>query len=386
GAGLGYGLGTEPAYSAHGREEGGSRAGFLDLLTGQARAQQEPAAAAEGQQAADPEPEPNQVPAQKPDQEPADQIEPLRRAFDPDELPLITPAEDDLEPEVLPQFHPSADSAEVDDDLIEDSEAEFYQDLELEDERRREPWLAGFAEVEADEHEPVFDLNLAEVAGSSDRPDFLDEVEETIEPLSPADLAGSDLPLQDTEAEDLEPEVDEPEPLEQMAPPPRLSIEPVSPEPILPPLPRDLPHKLVQISLVSRGAFFEGAELLEAVRTLELKPSRMRVFHRVDAASNEIIYSLASMVEPGVFPLEDMSDYATPGITFFMQLPCSIEGPKAFEELLSTCRQMAELLDAELQDQSHNLLSRQAIDFIRSEVQEHARQVALAIKRRAIKR
>jgi cell division protein ZipA len=302
----------------------------------------------------------------------------------------------ELNPEVLEQDRLLLQEVLADDDrrepwlaggLLQEDEAETpYLEPELEPELEpgldREPGLEPEPEPEPEqisEQEPEQE-QLPELEPAK-APEQAPESGPTM-PKGPDAQVGRDLPLRDTEALDLQPEPEEPEPLEPQAAPASASIEPVAEEPILAPLAKDLPQLLVQISLVARGAFLEGTEILDAARALDLKPSRRQVFHRVDPACNEVVYSMASMVEPGTFPLHDMSDFATPGVTFFMQLPCSLEGTKAFQDLLDTAHSMADLLNAELQDENHNLLSRQAMEHNRSQVQEHARQVQLALKRR----
>lgn len=153
-------------------------------------------------------------------------------------------------------------------------------------------------------------------------------------------------------------------------------------QPLMSPLPKDIPNMLVQLSVVARGAYIEGADILHAARELGLVASRLRIFHRVDARTNEVIFSMASMIEPGTFPMDDMSDFATPGMTLFLQLPCAIDSLAAYDDLLKTGERLGELLNAELQDQNHNLLRRQSIEYQRSEIQEHCRQVQLAKRRR----
>lgn len=157
-------------------------------------------------------------------------------------------------------------------------------------------------------------------------------------------------------------------------------------EPLMSPLPRDIPTMLIQLSIVARGAYLEGADILSATHELGLVASRMRIFHRVEAKTNEVIYSMASMIEPGTFPMDDMSDFATPGMTLFLQLPCAIDSLAAYDDLLNTARRLGELLNGELQDQSHNILTRQSIEYQRSEIQEHCRQVQLAMRRQQKRR
>ncbi|QFY90352.1 hypothetical protein D5125_13155 [Magnetovirga frankeli] len=323
------------------------------------------------------------VPAQRERQEPSlySRPSPAGRSTAPAAIPDIQPAE----------HRPLEELSELDPEVLEQDRALLREELAEDD--RREPWLAGGLlqgddaeprdlEPELDrEPEPELDPEPGQVPEQAPEQEPA-QLPEPAMPKGPDAQVGRDLPLRDTEALDLQPELEEPEPLEPQAAPASASIEPVAEEPILAPLAKDLPQLLVQISLVARGAFLEGTEILDAARALDLKPSRRQVFHRVDPACNEVVYSMASMVEPGTFPLHDMSDFATPGVTFFMQLPCSLEGTKAFEDLLDTAHSMADLLNAELQDENHNLLSRQAMEHSRSQVQEHARQVQLALKRR----
>ncbi len=150
-----------------------------------------------------------------------------------------------------------------------------------------------------------------------------------------------------------------------------------SDEPEMPSLPKELPNMLVQISLVARGAYLEGDRILSALDAQGLKLGKLQIYHRVDT-TNRVIYSLASMVEPGIFPTKDMADFATPGITLFMQLPGPKEGLEAFQDMLDTATALAKELNAELQDPEHNLLRPQAIEHLRSQIQEHSRQLKLA--------
>jgi cell division protein ZipA len=196
-------------------------------------------------------------------------------------------------------------------------------------------------------------------------------------------LDGRHLPLVDIEDE-LDPDQLFDEELQDGELPETAPLRAPQPlrQPLMSPLPKDIPNMLVQLSVVARGAYIEGAEILRATHELGLVASRLRIFHRVDARTNEVIFSMASMIEPGTFPMDDMSDFATPGMTLFLQLPCAIDSLAAYDDLLKTAERLGELLNAELQDQNHNLLRRQSIEYQRSEIQEHCRQVQLAKRRR----
>jgi cell division protein ZipA len=145
---------------------------------------------------------------------------------------------------------------------------------------------------------------------------------------------------------------------------------------------KDLPVMLLAINVVARGAYFEGEEIVVAINDLGLKASDMQIFHRVEPDGNRVVFSMSSMVEPGRFPFEQMEEFATPGLTLFTQLPGPIDSMVTYNGMLYAADQLAQMLDGELQDESHSVLSRQTIEHTRSEIMEHRRQVQLAIKRR----
>lgn len=272
------------------------------------------------------------------------------------------PAPASHRPVIEPRFEPRPELKQEPSSSWAETEEEGEDDWlpsELSSGERHEPWLASGPEDESD---------LASDLESDSEPEYeLDDERE---------LEFDDEPFTQRE----------PEPARPVRAVPAASVRRPTPlsadEPILAPLPKDLPAKLLQISIVARGAFLEGEDILDAAEELGLRASRLRILHRVDPATNEVVYSVASMIEPGTFPLHDMGDFATPGVTLFLQLPCSIDGSAAFEDMLSTAERLAERLHAELQDQHHNLMTRQTIEHSRGEVQEHGRQVQLALRRR----
>jgi cell division protein ZipA len=50
--------------------------------------------------------------------------------------------------------------------------------------------------------------------------------------------------------------------------------------------------------------------------------------------------------------------------------------------MLFTAERLAALLDGELQDESHSVLSKQTIEHMRGKILEHRRQVQLALSKR----
>ncbi|MGD2081593.1 MAG: cell division protein ZipA [Chromatiales bacterium] len=149
-------------------------------------------------------------------------------------------------------------------------------------------------------------------------------------------------------------------------------------------LPDSVPFKIVQINVVARGSWFRGARLETACREVELVPGDMNIFHRFEQAGKKsrVLFSLANMVEPGHFPLDDMAGLSTPGVTLFAQFPGPRDSLATFSDMLFTAERLAAMLDAELQDETHSALTRQTIEHIREEILEHRRQIQLARKKK----
>jgi len=160
----------------------------------------------------------------------------------------------------------------------------------------------------------------------------------------------------------------------------RASARPVPKEPAAP----ALPSKIVQINLVAKGAYFEGNDILRATNETGMEPGEMQIFHRFHQTGKgrEALFSMASMIEPGIFPLERMSDFSTPGLTLFARLPGPMDGVAVFADMLFSAERMAAILDGELQDETHSALTKQTIEHIREAILEHRRHIDLLRKHR----
>lgn len=143
----------------------------------------------------------------------------------------------------------------------------------------------------------------------------------------------------------------------------------------------EVERKIVVINLVARGDAFGGPAIEKACSAVQLRLGDMSIFHHHDGASGAVLFSMASMVEPGVFPAEDVDGFSTPGLSLFTQLPGARDGVAIYDAMLATAKQLATLLDGELQDDRHNKLTRQMEDHMRDSIIEHRRKINLARSR-----
>lgn len=141
-----------------------------------------------------------------------------------------------------------------------------------------------------------------------------------------------------------------------------------------------LPTKILQLNVVPRQGMFRGDDILCVVAEVDLDFGEMDIYHRYDpdAGEDTPVFSMANIVEPGTFPVDNMEGFTTPGLTLFAMLPGPKDGLSTFSELLFTAERLAMLLDGELQDNTHSVLSKQTVEHMREEIQEYHRQLQLA--------
>lgn len=113
----------------------------------------------------------------------------------------------------------------------------------------------------------------------------------------------------------------------------------------------DAADNLLVIQLLApEDETFSGGQLIAAMRAQDLQFGQMGIFHRLDAASGEVAFSVASAVEPGSFDLERIEDCASPGLVAFLQLPSRVDAEEALDDMMRTAQAMADDLGGKLLD------------------------------------
>ncbi|NJA07527.1 cell division protein FtsZ [Methylococcaceae bacterium WWC4] len=122
---------------------------------------------------------------------------------------------------------------------------------------------------------------------------------------------------------------------------------------------------LIEFSIVARAdEGFKGEDLFEAFERVGLKYGSVKVFERVDK-NRMVDFAVASMVDPGTFPDDDLENFYCPGIVFFMQ-PREVEAPLAvFDDFMETMDTLAEELDGVVWDNQRQPLTAETVDHFR---------------------
>lgn len=121
---------------------------------------------------------------------------------------------------------------------------------------------------------------------------------------------------------------------------------------------------------------FNGNDLLQILMACDVRYGKMNIFHRYENAdgSGEIQFSVANLVEPGNFDLDEIEGFTTPGVVFFMHLPGPADSMKAYEAMVETARCLVKNLDGELRDQTHSVATKQTLEHYKQRIRDFERR------------
>jgi cell division protein ZipA len=96
----------------------------------------------------------------------------------------------------------------------------------------------------------------------------------------------------------------------------------------------------------------------------------MSIFHKrlSNAAQGPIIFSIANILNPGTFDLNNMEAFTTLGVSLFLPLPSPINNIDAFEQMLEVAQQIRDALGGELKDDQRNGMTAQTIEHYRQRI------------------
>ena len=129
-------------------------------------------------------------------------------------------------------------------------------------------------------------------------------------------------------------------------------------------------QKIVTLRIVARNqGAISGEELVLNLRGIGMRHGQFGIYHRYEGSDDDkVIFSAASLVEPGTFDLTAIREQEIPGISLFMVLPGPVDGAQAFDLMIATARALTQSLNAELLDESGSTLSIQREHYLREEV------------------
>ncbi|MCY1276186.1 Cell division protein ZipA [compost metagenome] len=138
-------------------------------------------------------------------------------------------------------------------------------------------------------------------------------------------------------------------------------------------------EEVLIINVISREeGGFKGPALLQNILESGLRFGEMDIFHRHESmtGNGEVLFSMANAVKPGTFDLDDIDNFSTRAVSFFLGLPGPRHPKQAFDVMVAAARKLAHELNGELKDEQRSVLTAQTI--------EHYRQRIIEFERRAL--
>lgn len=133
--------------------------------------------------------------------------------------------------------------------------------------------------------------------------------------------------------------------------------------------PSEAERRIVTLRVLPRGEpRFQGRALRQAFASAGFWHGPLDIFHLPDE-QGRVILSVAALAQPGTFDPSIMDSQRFSGLNMFAVLPGPIPEREAFEELVHAARQIAERLDAKIEDQHGQELTSDRISRLRQSLE-----------------
>ena len=148
--------------------------------------------------------------------------------------------------------------------------------------------------------------------------------------------------------------------------------EPPRPAPAPKPAPPAMPEKIISLLIAEReGAPILGPKLHRALSAQGLVFGQRQIYHRMNG--DRAVFSVASLVKPGVLIPEQAEGFSTPGLSMFLMLPGPTKPVIALQDMIDTAQSLGRALNAEIYDGKKLPLSAEAIRAMLQEVEDWAK-------------
>lgn len=146
------------------------------------------------------------------------------------------------------------------------------------------------------------------------------------------------------------------------------------------PKPEIEPEVIVVSVVMPEDNHISGAALLPTLLTLGLRFGEMDIFHRHEdnAGNGKVTFSLANMMNPGTFDLDNMESFSTQGVTLFMTLPNAGDPFDVFEHLMKAAKHLALEFNAQLLDDKRSVMTKQTEQHYMGKIREFERKHRIA--------
>jgi len=129
----------------------------------------------------------------------------------------------------------------------------------------------------------------------------------------------------------------------------------------------------IPVTIVDRhGRSFTGEKIMFAAEECGFVLDDSGIFYheaKDQQGYEQKLLGLANIVEPGTFDEEQMHTFDTLGLVLYLHLPAPIEAREAFSSLIDKGRNLAEVLQGQLCDETRSVLTNQTIGHLKEKVE-----------------
>jgi len=137
------------------------------------------------------------------------------------------------------------------------------------------------------------------------------------------------------------------------------------------------PESVVTLRFIPSTKEIASDKVVLALRAEGLRHGRYGIFHmHASDLSDEPMFSVASLTEPGSFDLARLAETRIPGMRFFMVRRGEGDPVERFDAMIATARGLARDLGGELRDDKGSSWSIQRERYIREEIIEYCHMLA----------
>ena len=139
-------------------------------------------------------------------------------------------------------------------------------------------------------------------------------------------------------------------------------------------LPRHEDTQVYSLNVISRvHQGFAGDDILRVLLGCGLRFGDMDFFHlsETQGGAPTIQFSVANMMQPGIFDLENMDELSTQGLMFFLTLPGPHDMARAFDQMLETAHTVAHSLGGDVYDETRSVMTKQYVESLRQSIREY---------------